>query len=336
MPSGAATARFGIRQTRVKQARRSPSPDLGAADFYPDKSERKPSNKRTKKSAGGQKAVTFTVGGKKKDEEERAQHEEAQFILRLPEDLEATEKFRQSITEGEPPEDFRIRFHSDRRATVTLSGQDYHATLKDLPTVTESWKTYDKVQYWKIADIHQMLVVEGPEPPLASEMPQPNKEEYEMKDGLAPPLKNVVNRRFRKPQMKQVSSERRRRGRSSTLSRRKGRPRRRSESFLGLSLRQAFSLLASLGSCAGLATLQHKLTFSFSLSLRSRVANRKRRKRSPTAPPKRPPILRSHHTMAHPSSRRRTAILRRRERIRVRARGRGRWRRGRFRRGRAG
>lgn len=148
----------------------------------------------------------MTIGGKTLggDEDERAAYEEAQFILRLPEGLPATEKFRQAIADNEPPEDFKIRFHSDRRATVTLDGQDYRATLKDLPTVNESWKTYDRVTFWKIADVHQMLVVEGPEPPKAEDMPEVTKEEYELKDGLTPPMKNVVNKRFRKPQIKQV------------------------------------------------------------------------------------------------------------------------------------
>lgn len=190
-----------IRQTRGVRPPKPASPPPGAKS----PPQQLKSGARPKKKSGKITGVTVTIGGKRVDDEEgRAPHEEAQFILRFPDDIPGLEKFRKAVDDGNPPEDFRIRFHSDRWATVTLDGQDYRAMLKDLPTVNESWKSFDRVQWWKIADVHQMLVVEGPEPPRAAEMAEPTKEEYTMNDGLTPPLKNVTNRRFRKAQLKQV------------------------------------------------------------------------------------------------------------------------------------
>ncbi|KAI9026247.1 TAFII55 protein conserved region-domain-containing protein [Hyaloraphidium curvatum] len=186
-----------VRQTRAKPAPtpRSPPP-VGASP---------PSGPKPKRQARRQpKQITnikLKVGGRVigGDEDRAEQH----FVLRLP-DPEMADRFRSLIADGQapPPETFRVRFHSDRRATVSLDGHSYRATLKDLPAVVESWKSHDRVQWWKIADVHQVLVVEGMEPPAAQDLPEPGKEEYELKDGLTPPLKNVVNRRFRKPQIK--------------------------------------------------------------------------------------------------------------------------------------
>lgn len=77
-----------------------------------------------------------------------------------------------------------------KTGTVRFNKKDLPAKLVQLPTIVESNKTYDKVHLFKTADVLQMLVcgdlIKG--------------EGCEHPHGVAPPLKNVKKRRFRKTQ----------------------------------------------------------------------------------------------------------------------------------------
>ncbi|RKP11720.1 hypothetical protein BJ684DRAFT_3823, partial [Piptocephalis cylindrospora] len=65
--------------------------------------------------------------------------------------------------------------------------------LVDLPTIIESQKSIDNRRFVKVADVTQMLVVDGPAD-LAAQSP----------DGITPPLNQVRQRRFRKRLSKQT------------------------------------------------------------------------------------------------------------------------------------
>ncbi|PKY15485.1 hypothetical protein RhiirB3_401674 [Rhizophagus irregularis] len=128
---------------------------------------------------------------------------EEQFILRLmvPEDVK--QKFREKVKTGKFTDDIGIIFKDPRRAIFTFENQKYRAKLVDLPCIIEAQKTFNKIQYYKVADICQMLVVESQiqddEQLFTENSKSSNVDEFEWPDGLTtPPLKNVRKRRFRK------------------------------------------------------------------------------------------------------------------------------------------
>ncbi|KAJ3273094.1 hypothetical protein HK104_004336 [Borealophlyctis nickersoniae] len=147
------------------------------------------------------------------DEEDKAPLEE-HFILRMPPG-EPADTLREAVRKREVPEHVGIVFKDPRRAVFTLTpDRKFPAKLVDLPCIIESQKTIDNKQYYKIADISQMLVVEdGPLPPqppppapgaegTESKPPPPppplNHDEFIWPDGLTAPMRNVRKRRFRK------------------------------------------------------------------------------------------------------------------------------------------
>lgn len=94
---------------------------------------------------------------------------------------------------------------------MTFEGRKYDVALVDLPTVIESQKTLDKKQFYKVADISQMILVD---PTSGSEpfIPQSNgrhetTDPYNFSHGLTPPLKHVRQRRFRKKLSKRAIEE---------------------------------------------------------------------------------------------------------------------------------
>jgi len=110
--------------------------------------------------------------------------------------------------EREGPEDdagarlaIAYRKVKDREFVFSLEGDDYHATLVNLPTVTEVQKTADEKSFFTTGNIGQMLLVhdvklaDGPRPDVPTEWP----------DGIAAPLRDVAKQRF-----EPVSSEARR------------------------------------------------------------------------------------------------------------------------------
>lgn len=139
---------------------------------------------------------------------------ESQFIMRLPEDR--AETLREAIKSGEPlSEKLQIKFESDiRTASVRLDGHDMAARLYDLPTIIESYKTLDKKNFYKTADISQILICKEKENAANdddnTQQSQTNddnlfaavggagKREFLFPHGITPPLKNVRKRRFRK------------------------------------------------------------------------------------------------------------------------------------------
>ncbi|KAJ2331288.1 hypothetical protein GGH92_009272, partial [Coemansia sp. RSA 2673] len=83
---------------------------------------------------------------------------EEHFILRvLP---EMAPHFGRLVGERRIQDHLEITFRDDRNAIVRFDGASYCARLVDLPTITESYRTLDKKQMLKTADICQMLLIE--------------------------------------------------------------------------------------------------------------------------------------------------------------------------------
>jgi transcription initiation factor TFIID subunit 7 len=137
-------------------------------------------------------------------------HIEEQFVLRMMPGEHCT-YVQQCIDEhkiGEPKHkggaDIQLHFFEEdsRRAMFTVKGQPYAAVLVDLPTITESMKTWDRKSLVKSADISQMLLVfkrvsseiEAKTASLPS-MIQPG---YKWPHGITPPMHDCVSRRFAK------------------------------------------------------------------------------------------------------------------------------------------
>ncbi|KAF9585327.1 hypothetical protein BGW38_002892 [Lunasporangiospora selenospora] len=169
-------------------------------------------------------------GSKDSDDDNEDEPEvsiEEQFILRLPPG-EMCDRFREKVTAREIDESVIMQFLDARRGTFTFEGKRFPTKLVDLPTIVEAQKTLNAKQFYKIADISQMLIVdETPmddvevktekqdgtastsqllQPPqlqpsqssASSTLPPLKMSDYSWPDGLTNPLRNVRKRRFRK------------------------------------------------------------------------------------------------------------------------------------------
>lgn len=118
---------------------------------------------------GGYSAVS---GMGSEDEEEPEPTTEEHLILRLPEG-EMCDKLHEYVKKREIPEGIKLNFKGKWRRRLTIvwhglvdnrrghfyfDGQRHDLTLVDLPTIIESQKTLDKKQFYKIADISQVIV----------------------------------------------------------------------------------------------------------------------------------------------------------------------------------
>ncbi|VDK43561.1 unnamed protein product [Taenia asiatica] len=160
---------------------------------------------------------------------------EQQFILRMPE--EAARYLAEDIDLGVSFKDnFTVEMKPDmRHCIVRYNGQVYQGRVMDLPCIIESQKTTDKKNFYKTADISQMIIctqdddgtapIRGSAAYLAARSshnrPQPintyglvlfkqsafyskirDNREFQYLHGITPPLKNVLRRRFRKTRKK--------------------------------------------------------------------------------------------------------------------------------------
>ncbi|XP_057295732.1 transcription initiation factor TFIID subunit 7-like [Hydractinia symbiolongicarpus] len=161
--------------------------------------------------SGSSKAKSKNKEGKTKSSKSDADkftELEHQLILRLPEPYAAT--LDHALQNGGLKDRLQIEFEDNvRNASVKFDDVLFRAKLYDLPTITESWKTFDKKSLWKTGDICQILICKDPESVeissdeeetsfdyLKKQLHQAKK--YQYPHGLTPPLKNVRKRRFRK------------------------------------------------------------------------------------------------------------------------------------------
>ncbi|SJX60978.1 related to TAF7-TFIID subunit (TBP-associated factor), 67 kD [Sporisorium reilianum f. sp. reilianum] len=127
---------------------------------------------------------------------------EEQLIFRMPEGPEC-DKLRDSIQKRQLGDDVWFKFKDSRRAVVHVGDSLFSAKLVDLPTITESHKTLDNRQFFKVADIAQMLVVEGKIADETQASSGGNGKAFNIDDfvyphGITPPMHWARKRRFRK------------------------------------------------------------------------------------------------------------------------------------------
>ncbi|KAM7269961.1 hypothetical protein ACFE04_029175 [Oxalis oulophora] len=114
---------------------------------------------------------------------------EEQFILRVPPSV--AERIEQLLNDNSTSSELDLSFTEDGRSgTFAIGGDQFPASLLDLPTVVESYKTYDDCALVKTADIGQMIMVREPGEPA------PDTVEY--RHGLTPSMRDARKRRFRR------------------------------------------------------------------------------------------------------------------------------------------
>ncbi|XP_073057346.1 transcription initiation factor TFIID subunit 7-like [Primulina eburnea] len=117
---------------------------------------------------------------------------EEQFILRVPPAVaERIERLLNDTASSSEDKSMDLSFSEDGRTGKFIIGNDHFpASLLDLVTVVESYKTYDDNMLIKTADIGQMIMVR-----------EDNKnipESLEHRHGLTPPMRDARRRRFRR------------------------------------------------------------------------------------------------------------------------------------------
>ncbi|KAI9903099.1 hypothetical protein N3K66_002451 [Trichothecium roseum] len=135
---------------------------------------------------------------------------EEQFVLRmLPgEHCEyvrwCIENGKMGVSKAQGGADVQIKFFEEdtRRAVVVVKSQPYAGVMVDLPTITESMKTWDRKNFMKSADICQMLLiyrrVETEAAAKVAELPSVMDTHFKWPHGLTPPMHDCVHRRFAK------------------------------------------------------------------------------------------------------------------------------------------
>lgn len=109
---------------------------------------------------------------------------EEHFILRVP---TAIAPHLATQVKARTLESVSFSFTEPRKGTFTFGDKSYPTALVDLPCITESLKTIDNKQFYKIANVSQMLLVQE----------QLGRVKEIWPHGIAPPLVNVRTSRFR-------------------------------------------------------------------------------------------------------------------------------------------
>ncbi|XP_036326333.1 transcription initiation factor TFIID subunit 7 [Rhagoletis pomonella] len=132
---------------------------------------------------------------------------ENQFILRLPE--EPAKALHEALQTGTLKDRMTIKLDNELRyGELRFDQWLLHAKVLDLPTIIECLKTIDSKNFYKSADICQIMICKEEPDALDPEKESPNKgkkkdpnkvdKKYLWPHGITPPCKNVRKRRFRK------------------------------------------------------------------------------------------------------------------------------------------
>ncbi|GJY42072.1 transcription initiation factor TFIID subunit 7 [Tanacetum coccineum] len=114
---------------------------------------------------------------------------EEQFVLRVPPSV--AERIERLLNESADEESLDLSISEDGRSgKFGIGDEQFSASLFDLPTILESYKTYDDSVLIKTTDVGQMILVSE------EAVPVPNSGEY--RHGITPPMKDVRRRRFRR------------------------------------------------------------------------------------------------------------------------------------------
>ncbi|KZV16594.1 transcription initiation factor TFIID subunit 7 [Dorcoceras hygrometricum] len=121
---------------------------------------------------------------------------EEQFILRVPPSVaERIERLLNDPASSSEDKSMDLSFSEDGRSGTFIIGNDHFSTsLLDLPTVVESYKTYDDNVLIKTADIGQTAV----QIIMVREDSENVPESVEYRHGLTPPMRDARRRRFRR------------------------------------------------------------------------------------------------------------------------------------------
>ncbi|KAI9230540.1 MAG: TAFII55 protein conserved region-domain-containing protein [Piptocephalis tieghemiana] len=194
----------------------SPAPSPG---LQPEGLQRSVSFSHDTSSTGrpGRRGLVLLSGGGEREppylQQEKDPAFEEHFILRLPQDSSALKQLHADVDSKKDP-DIQIHFLDPRHARIQVYGEELVGRLVDLPTIIESQKSIDNRRFVKVADVTQMLVVEG----TAEAANGPGKtykvssgapgsrdkvgggrgDDFMWPDGITPPLHQVRQRRFRK------------------------------------------------------------------------------------------------------------------------------------------
>ncbi|XP_073057344.1 transcription initiation factor TFIID subunit 7-like [Primulina eburnea] len=117
---------------------------------------------------------------------------EEQFILRVPPAVaERIERLLNDLASSSEDKAMDLSFSEDGRTGKFIIGNDHFpASLLDLLTVVESYKTYDDDVLIKTADIGQMIMVREDNDNIP--------ESLEHRHDLTPPMRDARRRRFRR------------------------------------------------------------------------------------------------------------------------------------------
>ncbi|PIN00842.1 hypothetical protein CDL12_26647 [Handroanthus impetiginosus] len=117
---------------------------------------------------------------------------EEQFILRVPPAVaERIERLLTDPASSSEDKSLDLSLSEDGRTGTFVIGNDcFSASLLDLPTVVESYKTYDDNVLIKTADIGQIITV--------TEKGDSVPDTVEYRHGLTPPMRDARRRRFRR------------------------------------------------------------------------------------------------------------------------------------------
>lgn len=164
---------------------------------------------------------------------------ESQFILRMPVVKDdsgnikahpATAQLREALLKANTADQTAnltdnlkdrlfIELNSEtRKGKIKFDNEIFEGRLVDLPCCIESLKTVDKKTFFKTADICQMLICKPKDEPWSSsdednskkkekkktDEKTTNAKKYQWPHGIAPPLKNVRRKRFRKVAKKKI------------------------------------------------------------------------------------------------------------------------------------
>jgi transcription initiation factor TFIID subunit 7 len=140
--------------------------------------------------------ITFKKFAPRREGDEALQEApiEEHFVIRFPPSLAS--QLREPIAKREVPFDLQLTWKDHRQGKLVIGGKSFNTTLVDLPCITESLKTIDNKQFYKIGDVSQMVIVQ--------ESKYHGPKDYAWPDGLTFPLKNVRNARFRKRMSKRI------------------------------------------------------------------------------------------------------------------------------------
>ncbi|BDA46268.1 probable transcription initiation factor TFIID subunit 7 [Coccomyxa sp. Obi] len=121
---------------------------------------------------------------------------EEQLILRV-QDKDLADRIKNTLEDDfDASASPNIEIHFDekgsgRKGTFIMGNDRFPLTVHDLPTIVESYKTYDDVNLVKTANIGQVLVV--------SKEGQNQSQATKCRHGVTPPMRDARKRMFQKP-----------------------------------------------------------------------------------------------------------------------------------------